>query len=509
MKEIEKTKSICPECFKEEKMNKIDAQIVEEDGKIWITKECPKHGSFKDIVSNDASLYYRWNKYKVTGDGVENIEIKSWLSPENQLYSKHRSQTVLTNVMLTNRCNLRCGYCFMNAGAAGYIYEPSLEQLRKIMKQVRDEKPVPSKAIQLTGGEPTIREDLFEIIKMAKDLGFTHVQLNTNGIKLADSLDYCKKIKEAGVATIYLSFDGVTKENNPWIEQNKKAIENLRKAGITSVILVPVVMKRNIDELAGVVKYAIENVDVIRGVNFQPIAFTGRTQNVSGDYVKKERVDYVDAINALEKGLDGQLNKGDFYPVPFVYPISKIVENLTGKKQVEFTAHPSCGGATYVFIENGKVIPITRFVDVEGLMEFINKQSKKSGAFKKPRIILSFLMNVSKYIDKEKSPKGFNLTKLLIKTATGGSYGALKEFQYKTLYIGSMWFQDIWDLNIDRLERCVIHYATLDGVIPFCAYNSLGVGEKIRKKYSISFEEWKNKTGKTIDDDLWKGAKGV
>jgi uncharacterized radical SAM superfamily Fe-S cluster-containing enzyme len=212
MKELEKTKSICPDCFKEGGIKKIEAKIIEEEGKIWITKKCPKHGPFKDIVSSDADLYHRWIKYKVTGDGVDNIEIKSWLTPEKQLYPKHKSQTVLTNLMLTNRCDLRCSYCFMNAGAAGYIYEPSLEQLRGMMKQTREERPVPSKAIQLTGGEPTIREDLFEIVKIAKELGFIHIQLNTNGIKLAQSVDYCRKIKEAGVGTIYLSFDGISKE---------------------------------------------------------------------------------------------------------------------------------------------------------------------------------------------------------------------------------------------------------------------------------------------------------
>lgn len=508
MKELEKTQSVCPECFKEEKIKKIDARIVEEEGKIWITKECPKHGFFKDIVSNDAALYHRWNKYKVTGEGVKNIEIKSFFSPEEKLYPRHQSQTVLTNVMLTNRCNLRCGYCFMNAGAAGYIYEPSLEQLRKIMKQVRDEKPVPSQAVQFTGGEPTIREDLFEIIKMAKEMGFVQIQLNTNGIKLADSIEYCQKIKDSGVQTIYLSFDGVTKQNNPWIEQNKKAIENLRKVGIISIVLVPVVMRRNIHELPEIVKFAVQNMDVIRGVNFQPIAFTGRVQNVSTDYVKKERVDYVDAIEALEKGLDGQIKKEDFYPVPFVYPISKLIENMKGKKQVEFTAHPSCGGATYVFIEDGKMIPITRFVDVAGLMEFINKQSKKTGLVRNTRIALAFLMEVSKYVDKKKAPKGFDMIKLLIKTAKTGTFEGLKEFQYRTIYVGSMWFQDVWDMDLERLKRCVIHYATLDGVIPFCAYNSLGVGEKIRKKYSISFEEWKKRTGRTMEDDLWKGIGG-
>ncbi|MCD6398915.1 MAG: radical SAM protein [Candidatus Aenigmarchaeota archaeon] len=506
IKILDKTESICPECLKEGKINKIPAEIIEEDKKVYIRKKCKKHGSFKDIIFSDVKLYKKWIKYKVSGDGVDNIEIKSWDSPLEKLYPKHLSQSVLTNIMLTNRCNLRCSYCFMNAGASGYIYEPTLEQLRKMMEQVRNEKPVPSKAVQLTGGEPTVREDLIEIIKMAKELGFVHVQLNTNGIKLSEDVELCRKIKEAGVNTIYMSFDGISKETNPWIEQNKKAVENLRKAGLKSIVLVPVVMKKNLHELSDIIKYAIENNDVVRGVNFQPISFAGRLENVTQEYVKKNRVDYVEMIRALEEGLDGQINQDDFYPVPFVYPISKLVETLKGEKQVEFTANPICGGATYIFVENGKIIPITRFVDVEGFMKLVDKLSKESGRLKKVKIAAYLIKNINKYIDKEKAPKGFNITNILVNALTRGDYSSLGEFAYKSLYIGSMWFQDPWDMNLSRLKRCVIHYSTLDGVIPFCAYNGLGLGEKIRKKYSIPIKEWEKRMNKKMNDDLWKNG---
>ena len=278
----------------------------------------------------------------------------------------------------------------------------------------------------------------------------------------------------------------------------------MREGGITSIILVPVVMRKNLHELGEIVKYAMENMDVIRGINFQPLAFAGRSQDVSEEYRKRERVDYGEMIEALEKGLDGQIKKEDFYPVPFVHPISRLIGNFTGEEQVEFTAHPMCGGATYAFVENGKLIPITRFVDMEGFMRFVDEQSKKEGAFRKIKIGASFLKNMSRFVDKKRAPKDSNFPRLLMKTAIGGSYDSLKEFQYKTLYIGSMWFQDIWNLNIDRLQSCVIHYATPEGVIPFCAYNGLGIGEEIRKKHSISIEEWERKTGRKMQDDLWK-----
>jgi len=504
MKVLEKTESVCPECLKEGKIKKIPAEIVEEAGKVYMDKKCEKHGAFRDTVFSDSKLYHKWVKYGVTGDGISNKEIKHYISPEGKLYEKHHSQSVLTNLLLTNRCDLRCSYCFMNAGASGNVYEPSLEQLKKMMEQVREEEPVPSKAIQLTGGEPTIREDLFEIIKMAKDLDFHHIQLNTNGIKLSESVEYCRKIKEAGVNTIYMSFDGVSLETNPWIEPNRKAIKNLREAGLKSVVLVPVVTKKNLHQLGDIIKFAIENIDVVRGVNFQPVSFCGRLENVTREHISRDRVDYAEMIDVLERDLDGQIKKDDFYPVPFVYPISKLVENLEGEKQVEFTASPLCGGATYVYVDKGKITPITRFIDVEGLMEFIKELSQKSGKLKKLKMASSFLVNVNKFIDKEKAPKELKMGKLLVNALTG-DYNALEEFHYRSLYIGSMWFQDAWNLNVERLNRCVIHYVTEEGIVPFCAYNGLGIGEKMRAKYSLPIKEWEEKTGRKMKDDLWHG----
>lgn len=506
MKKLGEVESICPDCFKEGKIKKIPAEIVEENGKVWITKECEEHGKFKAIYFGDAKLYHRWMKYKVTGKGPKNINIKSTLPPAPELFPEHLSQSILTNIMVTNRCNLRCSYCFMNAGAAGYVYEPSLQQIKEMMQEVRNEQPVPSMAVQLTGGEPTIREDLFEIIELAKEVGFIHVQLNTNGIKLAESVEYCKKLKQLDVNTVYMSFDGISKKANPWVEQQKKAVENLRKANL-GVVLVPTVMAdTNLQEMGEIIKYAAQNIDVVRGVNFQPISLCGRVEKIDDKMRKRKRVDYVKLFRALEKTFQGQLTREDFYPVPSVYYVSKFVENLGDEPQVELTANPGCGGATYVFVRDGKLIPITRFLDVEGILEFIKEQSQKSGLLKKQRVRFSLHRNATKYINEDKVPKGLNIKKLMTDALSKGSYEGLARFHENSLFIGTMWFQDIWNLNLERLKRCVIHYSTPEGIVPFCAYNGLNVGEKIRKKHGISVKEWEKKTGQKLKDDLWKGG---
>ena len=502
MKQLENTKSICPVCYQKGEIQKIDAKIIEEDGKVWIEKTCKKHGSFRDIYFGDANLYNRWMKYKVTGQDAP--DVKTELMGASPLYDIHKSQTVLTNLLVTNRCDLRCSYCFMNAGASGVVYEPTLDQIRELLIQARTERPMGSKAIQITGGEPTIRDDLFEIIRMSKELGFSHIQVNTNGIKLAESVEYCKKLKDEKVNTIYMSFDGVTKETNPWIEKNKIAIKNLREANL-KVVLVPVLIgEKNIHETGKIVRYALENMDIVRGINFQPVSFCGRITKIKDEKRDKQRVDYVKMMEEIEKEFNGDISREDFYPVPFVYPISKLIELLKGETQVEFTAHPGCGGATYIFYDDGKALPVTRFIDVEDMLEFINKQSELKGPFKKIRVGSAFLRNIDKFVDKKKAPKGFDLKSLLKDAAIGGSYDSLRGFHYKTLFVGSMWFQDPFNLNVDRLQRCVIHYTTLEGIVPFCAYNGLGIGDKIREKHSMSIKEWEKKTGRKMKDDLRK-----
>ena len=468
MEKLEDTYSICPACNKEGKIVKIPAEIIEENGKVYITKKCKEHGSFKEIYFSDADVYKKWLKYKVTG--TDSPDVKTSVLGFPSLYDVHKSQSVLTNLLVTNRCNLRCSYCFMNAGASGQVYEPTLDEIRELLVQARNEKPLGSKAL-----------------------------------KLADSAEYCKKIKDHGVNTIYMSFDGVTKETNPWIDMNKKAIDNMRKVNLKCVLVPVLIDGKNLHETGKIVKFALDNMDIIRGVNFQPISFCGRVTKVKDEKRDKQRVDYVKMIAAMEKEFDNKISRDDFYPVPFVFPVSKLIEMLKGESQVEFTAHPGCGGATYIFVgEDGEPIPVTRFIDVEGLLDFINKESQIKGPLKKIRVASAFLKHIDDFVDYSKAPKGFDLKKLLKDAAIGGSYDSLRGFHYKSLFIGSMWFQDAFNLNIDRLKRCVIHYTTFEGIVPFCAYNGLGIGDKIRDKHSVPIKKWEEKTGRKLKDDLRK-----
>jgi len=200
------TMSICPEC-----QAKIEATMFAEGGKVYMQKECATHGRFKELVFSDEQMYLRaLNWHYDIGNGVSNPAVpKATSCPDDcGMCDLHVSHTVLANVDLTNRCNLQCPICFANANIQDYIFEPSLEEVRKMLQTLRDEKPVAGRVVQFAGGEPTLHPNWFEILKMANDMNFAHVQCATNGIKFAEP-GFAERSKEAGLHTLYLQFDGV------------------------------------------------------------------------------------------------------------------------------------------------------------------------------------------------------------------------------------------------------------------------------------------------------------
>jgi uncharacterized radical SAM superfamily Fe-S cluster-containing enzyme len=184
MKTLKDTSSVCPECKRV-----IPAEIYEENNKVYLSKTCPVHGDFKELYWGDYELYKRAEQFAndgVTLDNPRTTEDKG-CPMDCGICPKHKSTTTLGIIDVTNRCNLRCPICFAHAGAAGYLYEPSMEQIRGMMENLMSNSPVWTPALQLSGGEPTVREDLPEILEMAHEIGFVHVEVNSNGIKMAES----------------------------------------------------------------------------------------------------------------------------------------------------------------------------------------------------------------------------------------------------------------------------------------------------------------------------------
>jgi hypothetical protein len=482
------TKSLCPECKRI-----IDATVFEREGKVMIGKSCPEHGYIEDVYWSDVGMYLKAEKFAWDGIGLSNpqLENSNECPHDCGLCNAHLTHTALGIVDLTNRCNLKCPICFANSNAAGYLYEPSFEQITDMMKLLRKNEPVPCPAIQFSGGEPTIHPDFLKIVKKAKELGFSQIQVATNGLiipKIAQGMT------DAGLHVVYLQFDGLREENyieargRPLLREKLEAIEACRKCNPQlQIVLVPTVIRGiNDGEVADILKFAIENRDVVRGVNYQPVSFCGR---ISKEERMKKRFTTSDIALKLAEQTDFLL-KEDFYPVPAVAPLSELLSVITKEPKVAFTVHPHCGIATYLFHgEDGKVVPITRFVDIEGLLEGASKLAEeiesegKGGIFKALKLL--------KYIDKKKAPKGINVNKLLRSLFIKSNKKSLGDIHYRSTFIGCMHFQDEYNYDLERVKRCAIHYPTLDGrIIPFCAYNAGPTFRKeIEEKYKKPLEK--------------------
>ena len=468
MNVIKKTRSLCPEC-----LQVVDAIVYEEDGRVYITKTCPQHGEYKDVYWSDYELYKQVEKWGIVGRGVENPQRRreKGCPYDCGLCENHKTCTVLAIIDVTNRCNLNCPICFAHAGAVGYLYEPSQEQIREMLRNLRSLRPTPPTALQYSGGEPTVRRDLPELVAMAKEAGFRHVEVNTNGLILAKDLEFYKSLLDAGMSTIYLQFDGLSDDvyvktrGVPLLDVKLKVVENARKLGHDSIVLVVTLVRGvNDHQMGDIIRFAAKNCDVVRGINVQPVSITGR---INREEREKMRITIPDFMKLCEEQTGGAIKVSDFRPVPWPVPLARAVGALKGKNYPEFTAHPHCGVATFFLVEeDGSIVPVTKYADVDKLAENFWEVYKLASEGKRFRAYLK-LMSASGNI------KG-KLKRQLLSVLIKGSYDVLGKLMRSMVLLGCMHFMDPYNFDLERVERCCIHYALPDGTIrPFCSFNSI------------------------------------
>ncbi len=499
------TQSICPYCYRI-----LPAIIVERENRLYIRKACPEHGEIEELYWGDVKLYKKFLKWESEGRGPRTI-----YTPLTQpcpfscgLCPLHKNHTALINMVVTNRCNLSCWYCFYYADKAGYVYEPRIEDLLNIVRSAR--KQAVSIAVQLTGGEPTLREDLVDIVKALRMEGVRHIQLNTNGLKFAElylndpvkAVEYVGELRRAGVNTVYMSFDGVTPVTN-WKNhwEAPYILEVFRKAEMTSTVLVPTVIRGvNDHELGAIVFFAAKHIDVVRGVNFQPVSLTGMMKRFERE---KYRITIPEVIKRIEEQTNGMIDEEAWYPVPITSAFSRVIEGISGKFKFEMDNHPLCGAATYVYVERShnkiSLTPVTHFIDVEGLFEYFEEKWAELIKGSSRLIVgLRIISSLKKFIDDDRRPKDLDLGKLLFNVIVRRSYEALGEIHYKLLFLGIMHFMDLYNYDVQRVMRCNIHYGLPDGrLIPFCTFNILEdvYREVEQKNYGVSLSEYAEKHG--------------
>jgi uncharacterized radical SAM superfamily Fe-S cluster-containing enzyme len=501
------TLSTCPHCYA-----LVTAVLYEKEGKVYERKVCPEHGEFEELYFGDYTTYERFRKWQRDGKGIwtPNVPLTA-LCPYNcGLCPRHKSHTALLNIAVTNRCELRCWYCFFYAVKAGYVYEPSLNHIRFMLREARKTLPYPAIAVQITGGEPLLRDDIVDIVRIAREEGYHHIQVNTEGIRLAFDPDIAVKLREAGTNVVYMSFDGVTPYTNPknhW--EIPYALDNLRKAKLGAVLVPTVIKGYNLHEVGSIIRFGVKHADIVRGVNMQPVSIVGRVPKKERD---KLRVTIPDVLLEIEKQTDGQIRREDWYPVPTVVPISRFVEALRGKPQFELTTHFACGAATYLFWDDdGELIPITRFVDVDGVMQLLDKAAEEIASGRNKYIVtLGVLTKLGRYVDTSKAPKRFRSKRkflsYIFNILVKHDYTSLGEFHYQTLFLGMMHFQDPYNYDVSRVQRCDVHYVMPDGrIVPFCTFNVFPelYRDRAQKFFSYEIEEWEKQTGKKLAEEVY------
>ncbi|MBZ5565039.1 MAG: radical SAM protein [Acidobacteriia bacterium] len=492
------TQSVCPEC-----LQVIDARLFEENGAVYMEKRCAAHGEFRDKIYSDARLYLKMEEWTF-GDnrGLENPAVlNATRCPDDcGLCSLHTSHTVLSNVDLTNRCNLTCPVCFANANVAGYLYEPSFEQVTAMLAGLRAQRPVPNRVVQFSGGEPTLYPRFHDILRKATELGFTHIQVATNGINFAD-LEFAEKAKEAGLHTLYLQFDGITDDvylrtrGQRLMAAKLACIENCRRAGL-KIVFVPTIVKGvNDHQIGDMIHFAIDNIDVVSGFSFQPVAFTGRINRRQLEAQRFTQSDLAHSV-AEQTGLTDTYN--DWFPLSCTSPFSKLLSALQNFQRPNLTSHPHCAMGTYLYVDprTKTAVPITRFFEMGGMLRDIDLLARKAaGARFKMFSKISAWNSLHRHFKAQFAPPGLTFERFLntLQGMTDHAHGRGAgdgTFTYKTLLVAGMHFMDVYNYDISRVKRCVIHYTAPNGLVyPFCTYNSGPCfREKIEKQFSVPLD---------------------
>ncbi len=516
------TDSLCPRCVKiareavvNDEMNmetflhehpgEIKAQIIEREGKIWMVKECPEHGKFEDLISMDVDFLKR----------IEDLfPGRDFKSPASHL-REHGTSTIkygrgsVLTIDLTNRCNMMCDPCFMDANQVGYVHELTWPEVKQILDDSLAIKPRRQLSVQFSGGEPTLSPHFFQAIKYSRDNGYFCVQCASNGIAFAEDASFAKRAKEAGLRLCYLQFDGVTNLANSHrkvgnlFDVKLKAIENLAAAGIDVVLVVTLINGVNNDQVGPIVQFAIDNADKVTVVSFQPVSFTGRDEDISDELRASQRYTLSHLAHDVHDQLGITEPLRDWYPLSSMNCMSNVVDELQGL-EADFGAlncgcHPNCGIGTILLVHKTtkETVPLADFLNIEQVLNDFQaiadaRLGKKASVM---RLALSFLRN----FDPHKAPRGYGLSELLRQALSqmgasgenvGDTEGDANRFEWRFLFVAGMWFQDLFNYDFRRTEMCIIPYGTQMGEVSFCAYNT-GVGfrqivEKMHRTASVA-----------------------
>src|SRR6266571_1381087 len=485
------TDSLCPKCIpeirqqildgklpveilKNEKLGEIKAKIIEKDGKIVMVKECPIHGQFEDLMSIDPAFS------KHLEDVFPGRDIRAHndetLHDHGTSTITHGRGSVLT-IDLTNRCNMMCDPCFMDANQVGYVHELSWEEIRTLLDNAISIKPRRQLSVQFSGGEPTLSPYFLDAVKYCRQIGYQSVQAATNGIEFAKRPEFAKQAAEAGLRYAYLQFDGIGNAANAHrrvgnlFDVKLRAIENLHSNGVDIVPVVTIVNGLNNEQVGRIIEFALDNPKKINFLSFQPVSFTGRDEEITDERRQAQRYTLSHLAHDVKKQTGLGEPARDWFPISFMGTFSDWADVVHGGAKdwgsVNCGCHPNCGVGMVLMIdeETKEAVPVTKFIYADQVARDVAKVSDAGRS--KTWSNLGMALALARNYDPFKSPTHFKFTDLLKKfdktfAATKkaeSKYGksspdrTLEDVQkrradrWNFLFIAGMWFQDLFNYD--------------------------------------------------------------
>jgi len=439
---LRETQSVCPDC-----LERIPARIASRGDDVVMEKRCSEHGEFRSPVWRGLPSFGEWKRPKpVARVAAFHSEERRGCPFDCGICPNHRQIGCTGLLEITGRCNLACPVCFAGSGTAATAADPPLEVIRGWYQRVMEANGPCS--IQLSGGEPTMRDDLAEIIALGRETGFTFIQLNSNGIRLAEEIGYARTLKEAGLVSVFLQFDGTEDaiyeklRGRALLQEKYRAIENCIASGI-GVVLVPTVAGGvNSGNLGEIVRTALSLGPGVRGVHFQPVARFGRFP-AGTDHVTLPEV-----MTSLEQQTGGLVRVGDFQP--------------PGCEHERCSFHGS-----FIRRPGGSLQPVSA------------PQGKGCcGGSADPRadVLRTVALVARQWSAPSRLPHPGDVRATPAESPGDGHPVSLDDFLEQaaanSFTISGMAFQDAWNLDLERLANCCIHVVSRDGrLVPFCAYN--------------------------------------
>src|SRR5216110_1354414 len=433
------TDSLCPTCTREarqeildgkrdytilldEKIGEIKAQVIERNGKILMVKDCPVHGHFEDVMAMDTAFF------KHLEDVFPGRDIRAH---NDSTLHKHGSSTIthgrgsVLTVDLTNRCNMMCDPCFMDANQVGFVHELSWDDIKMVLDNAISIKPKRQMSVQFSGGEPTISPYFLDAVRYARTVGYNSVQAATNGIEFAKSPEFAKAAAEAGLRYAYLQFDGIGNAANSHrrvgnlFDVKLQAIENLYAAGVDIVPVITIVNGVNNEQVGRVIEFALDNPRKINFLSFQPVSFTGRDEEITDERRHAQRY----TLSHLAHDVKSQTGLGeparDWFPISFMSTFSDWADLVHGPNadwgQLSCGCHPNCGIGMAVMCdkETKEYRPVTAFLNADQLAKDVARinDAARSKRMSVIGVSLALLRNYNPY----EAPTHFRLSDLIQK----------------------------------------------------------------------------------------------